>query len=78
MHERLLGRALTEIDALLTRAGLRSTQVWVLAVDTTVHTVRRVTRTTQVELAGGGGTDMGAPASPPPQPSGRHHPSSSC
>lgn len=31
-----------------------------LAVDTAVHASRRVTRVEQVELAGGGGTDMGA------------------
>jgi hypothetical protein len=31
----------------------------VLAVDTAVHAVRRVSRATQVQLAGGGGTDMG-------------------
>jgi hypothetical protein len=59
MHERLLTRALAEIEAVLTRAGLRQAQVRVLAVDTAVHTVRRVSRATQVELAGGGGTDMG-------------------
>jgi predicted metal-dependent peptidase len=34
--------------------------VRVLAVDTNVHAVRRVSRASQVELAGGGGTDMGA------------------
>jgi predicted metal-dependent peptidase len=41
-------------------AGLRQTQVRVLAVDTDVHVVRRVSRAAQVQLAGGGGTDMGA------------------
>ncbi len=60
MHELLLARALAEIEALLARAGLRQAQVRVLAVDTAVHTARRVTRATQVQLAGGGGTDMGA------------------
>lgn len=59
MHDRLLARALAEIEAVLTRAGLRQAQVRVLAVDTAVQTVRRVTRATQVQLAGGGGTDMG-------------------
>ena len=59
MHERLLARALAEIEAVLTRAGLRQAQVRVLAVDTAVHTVRRISRATQVQLAGGGGTDMG-------------------
>ncbi len=59
MHQRLLARALVEIEAVLTRAGLRQMQVRVLAVDTAVHTVRSVSRATQVQLAGGGGTDMG-------------------
>jgi predicted metal-dependent peptidase len=60
MHDRLLARALTEVEGILERAGLRRANVRVLAVDAAVHTVRRVTRATQVELAGGGGTDMGA------------------
>lgn len=60
MHERLLARALAEIEAVLTRAGLREGQVRVLAVDTAVHAVRRVSRAAQVQLAGGGGTDMGS------------------
>jgi predicted metal-dependent peptidase len=60
MHDRLLARALTEIEAVLTRAGLRQAQVRVLAVDTDVQTVRRVSRAAQVQFAGGGGTDMGA------------------
>lgn len=60
MHERLLARALAEIEAVLARAGLRQTQVRVLAVDTEVHAATRVSRATQVVLAGGGGTDMGA------------------
>ena len=60
MHEQLLGRALAEIDAILTKAGLRRARVPVLAVDTAVHTVRRVTSARQVTLTGGGGTDMAA------------------
>jgi predicted metal-dependent peptidase len=60
MHERLLARALAEIEAVLVRAGLRQAQVRVVAVDTDVHAVRRVSRATQVQLAGGGGTDMGS------------------
>lgn len=59
MHEQLLARALAEIESVLTRAGLRRGRVPVLAVDTAVHAVRRVTRAHQVTLAGGGGTDMG-------------------
>jgi predicted metal-dependent peptidase len=60
MHERLLARSLAEVENVLARAGLRQTQVRVLAVDTDVHAARRVSRAAQVELAGGGGTDMGA------------------
>ncbi len=60
MHEQLLARALAEVEGLLARGGLRQAQVRVLAVDTNVHAVRRVSRASQVELAGGGGTDMGA------------------
>lgn len=62
MHERLLARALAEIEAVLTRAGLRQAQVRVLAVDTDVQAVRRVSRAAQVQLAGGGGRTW-APAS---------------
>ena len=60
MHQELLSRALAEVEGLLARGGLRQAQLRVLAVDTNVHAVRRVSRTSQVELAGGGGTDMGA------------------
>jgi predicted metal-dependent peptidase len=58
MHERLLGRVLVEVDGILARVGVRDARV--LAVDTTVHAVRRVSSARQVELAGGGGTDMGS------------------
>jgi predicted metal-dependent peptidase len=60
MHEALLARALAEVEGMLVRGGLRQAQVRVLAVDTNVHAVRRVSRASQVELAGGGGTNMGA------------------
>jgi predicted metal-dependent peptidase len=60
MHGGLLTQALAEIDGILGRAGLRADGVRVLAVDTAVHTLRRVSRAGQVRLAGGGGTDMGA------------------
>lgn len=58
MHDGLLARALAEVDGILSRAGLRR-GVPVLAVDTAVHTMRRVASARQVRLAGGGGTDMG-------------------
>jgi predicted metal-dependent peptidase len=60
MHERLLARALAEVEGVLAHAGLRQTQVRVLTVDTQVHVARAVSRAALVQLAGGGGTDMGA------------------
>ena len=60
MDEGMLARVLSEVEAIVTRAGLRGTGVAALAVDTDVHSARRVTRAVQVDLAGGGGTDMGA------------------
>lgn len=60
MSQSLLDRALAEVEAILARAGLPGGSLRVLAVDTAVHTTRRVTRASQVVLAGGGGTDMGA------------------
>jgi predicted metal-dependent peptidase len=60
MHDGLLAQALAEVEAILRRGGLAGRSVRVLAVDAAVHTVRRVARASQVELAGGGGTDMAA------------------
>jgi predicted metal-dependent peptidase len=60
MHDELLGRALAEIEAVLKKTGLRNRQARVLAVDTTVQAVQRASSALQLELAGGGGTDMGA------------------
>jgi len=39
---------------------LRQTRVKVVAVDTAVQAARRVSRAAEVQLAGGGGTDIGA------------------
>jgi predicted metal-dependent peptidase len=55
----LLGRVLVEVEALLQRVGLRGTNVRVLTCDAQVHSVKRVSRASQIELLGGGGTDMG-------------------
>jgi predicted metal-dependent peptidase len=60
MSADLLARALAEVESMLTRGGLAAANLRVLAVDTTVHAVRRVSRASQVVLAGGGGTDMGS------------------
>lgn len=59
MTDDLLGRVLVEVESLLQRVGLRDTHVRVLSCDADVHSVRRVSRGSQVELLGGGGTDMG-------------------
>ncbi len=56
----LLSQVLAEVESLLQRVGLRGTNVRVLACDAQVHSVKRVSRASQVELLGGGGTDMGA------------------
>jgi predicted metal-dependent peptidase len=56
----LLARALSEVESLLQRVGLRGSNVRVLACDAEVHSVQRVSRAAQIELLGGGGTDMGA------------------
>jgi len=60
MHDGLLARALSEVEGVLSRAGLRGQRVRVLAVDTDVHAISRVSRASQVVLGGGGGTDMGS------------------
>jgi hypothetical protein len=59
MTEDLLAAALAEVEGLLRSLGM-ARQVRVLACDTAVGPVRRVTSARQVELVGGGGTDMGA------------------
>ena len=59
MSEDLLAMALAEVEGLLRAVGL-ARQLRVLACDTAVGPVRRVSSARQVELVGGGGTDMGA------------------
>jgi len=59
MTEDLLAAALAEVEGLLRSLGL-ARQVRVLACDTAVGPARRVTSARQVELVGGGGTDMAA------------------
>lgn len=54
-----LGRVLAEVDGVLRAVGVGANAVRVLAVDAAVHTAQRVTSARQVELLGGGGTDMG-------------------
>jgi predicted metal-dependent peptidase len=60
MHDQLLARALAEVEGVLSRAGLRGQRVRVLAVDTDVQAISKVSKASQVVLGGGGGTDMGS------------------
>jgi predicted metal-dependent peptidase len=59
MSEELLAVALAEVEGLLRAVGA-ARRLRVLACDTAVAPVRRVSSARQVELIGGGGTDMGA------------------
>ena len=55
-----LAAALAEVEGLLRGVGVGRSRLRVVAVDAAVHTSRAVTNVHQVELVGGGGTDMGA------------------
>mgnify|MGYP003876670541 CR=1 FL=1 len=58
MSDRQVAQALAEVAGILRGLGNR-TAVRVLAVDAAVQTCQRVFRPEQLELRGGGGTDMG-------------------
>ncbi|GGM62476.1 VWA-like domain-containing protein [Dactylosporangium sucinum] len=53
-----MAAALGEVTGVLRAVGIRGNRVTVLACDADVHAVTRVTKAEQVQLAGGGGTDM--------------------
>jgi predicted metal-dependent peptidase len=59
MSDQMLGRTLGEISGILKALGNQE-GIRVLAVDRTVAFCRRVFRPEQIQLQGGGGTDMGA------------------
>jgi len=59
MDDNLLAMVLAEVDGLLRGVGLARTRLRVLSVDATVNTVQRVASVRNLELVGGGGTDMG-------------------
>jgi predicted metal-dependent peptidase len=59
MSEDLLAASLAEVEGLLGTLGL-ARSLRVLACDTAVGPVRRISSARQVQLVGGGGTDMGA------------------
>ncbi|GAA2459562.1 VWA-like domain-containing protein [Actinomadura vinacea] len=58
MGEDDLAAAMAEVTGVLREVGVRGNRVSVLACDADVHAVSRVTSADQVELGGGGGTDM--------------------
>jgi predicted metal-dependent peptidase len=60
MGDEELATVLAEVDGLLKGVGLARNRVRVMAVDAAVHTVQQVTSARQINLVGGGGTDMGA------------------
>ena len=53
-----LAEALGEVDGILSRSGLASRRVPVLACDAKVGAITLAARASDVELSGGGGTDM--------------------
>lgn len=55
-----LATVLAEVDGLLKGVGLARNRVRVMAVDAAVQAVQNVTNVRQINLVGGGGTDMGA------------------
>lgn len=59
MGEREIARVLAEVEGILRNVGLNRDGVRVLSCDATVHAVQKVTSVRQVELFGGGGTNMG-------------------
>lgn len=58
MGEGELAAALAEVNGVLREVGVRGERLSVLACDADVHAVSRVASAEQVELGGGGGTDM--------------------
>lgn len=60
MTEDLLGRVLSEVQGILGGVGVSRDRVRVLSCDADVHKVQRVSSVRQVQLFGGGGTNMGA------------------
>jgi predicted metal-dependent peptidase len=55
-----LATVLAEVDGLLKGVGLARNRVRVMAVDAAVQAVQNVSNVRQINLVGGGGTDMGA------------------
>ena len=60
MSEALLADVLAEVEGILRGVGLGRDRTRVLSCDAQVHRIQRVSSARQVELFGGGGTNMGA------------------
>jgi predicted metal-dependent peptidase len=60
MGDEDLATVLAEVDGLLKGVGLARNRVRVMAVDAAVQAVQHVSNARQINLVGGGGTDMGA------------------
>jgi predicted metal-dependent peptidase len=59
MDEALLGQALAEVEGLMRTVGSGARRLRVIPCDAAAHRVQRVTAAWQIELLGGGGTNMG-------------------
>ena len=60
MSEDLLSEVVAEVEGILSAVGLRRDRIPVLSCDVQVHNVQRVSSARQIELFGGGGTNMGS------------------
>jgi predicted metal-dependent peptidase len=60
MSEDLLCEVVGEVEGILSAVGVGADRIQVLSCDAEVHKVQRVSSARQVELFGGGGTNMGA------------------
>ena len=58
VDDKLLARALGEVDGAITAIGVPGSNVTVYSVDAAVHTVARVRRAQDLKLIGAGGTDL--------------------
>lgn len=58
MDQDQLRAALAEVSGVLREVGIRENRVKVLSCDAIVHTTQKVTRVAEVQLEGGGGTNM--------------------
>ncbi len=58
MEDELLAQTIAEVDGLLNSVGLARNRLRVMSVDAAVHSVQRVANVRQLNLVGGGGTDI--------------------